>query len=520
MHLSSILLKRFEFIIYPSISGLVLAISFNYPQFWFLGLFAFLPLFNILLEEERTLKEVFWIGWIFGSVFLGLAYVPIWHLLPLNWLGVESTALSIAFVFVYWGSFIFTLAVFSGGLWAMAVHTLKRKTFFDVTLLALLWVFFEYIRMWWFAVLTLGGGSFLSPYFSTGFVGYLLAANNPLLQFASIGGIYLLSFLVVFVNGLLYWILFRSKLNRETKRNVLMIGLIVFVLAVSLPVSEWLDRARKGDFRLIEVALIQTQFPARIKLSLEEEESRVFVLRELTERVAKGGREPEIIVYPEDSRFINTLNNRNELEALFDSLFENTEMLVIDSGRVKDSDQGVRSRMFYWDAQDHSLQTTDKRFFVPVGEYLPYIYRFFLAALGQHEIIEKLKRNRSYVSGTKTPIGIYNDVHVGGLFCSESLSPSFSGQLSQRGANILVNVSASAWFHESKILHNQQINVAKVRAVENNRYLVRSANFSPAFAVDNYGRIIGEMPWGETGVLSVSVRLITESSIYNKILDF
>ena len=58
--------------------------------------------------------------------------------------------------------------------------------------------------------------------------------------------------------------------------------------------------------------------------------------------------------------------------------------------------------------------------------------------------------------------------------------------------------------------------MAKVRAVENNRYLVRSANFDPAFAIDNTGRIIAEAPWDTAGVIYTTVHPIKKQSLYNK----
>ncbi len=175
--------------------------------------------------------------------------------------------------------------------------------------------------------------------------------------------------------------------------------------------------------------------------------------------------------------------------------------------------------MFFFNLQNHTVETTDKQFFVPVGEYLPYAYRFFLTGLGQQEIISKLESNRSYARGAEKSFGTPKDIVIGGLFCSEALSPSFTNQLTRDGANIVVNVSSAAWFHESKILHNQEINVAKVRAVETNRYFLRSANFSPAFALDNHGRLLGKMPWGETGVLIIQAKPIAELSVYNKIIQ-
>ena len=127
----------------------------------------------------------------------------------------------------------------------------------------------------------------------------------------------------------------------------------------------------------------------------------------------------------------------------------------------------------------------------------------FLELFKLEILLAKLEINRSYQARDNNTLvlGSYKDVNVGTAFCSEILSPRLYAKLTQKGAHVLINLSSSGLFHESKILHTQMVQMTKVRAVENNRYLARSANLSPAFAVDNTGRLIAETPWGKTEVL-------------------
>lgn len=502
-------------------SGILLGISFNSPDLWFFAFLAFLPIFHFLYQEKLSLKRIFIGGWVFGTVFLGIAYIPIWQTLPLDWLGVESVFLQILFVFIYWGSLVSSLAVFSGGLWAVAAHLLKRKHFFDAVVFAALWIFFEYARMWWFALLNAGDTITTEPYFSSGFIGYLLGANEVLLQFASIGGVYLLSFIVVFANGALYWFFFHLRLDHAQKRGVFAVGLLVFILFVSLPVSSLFGGKEEVDAQSLKVALVSVYFPSTsLQLSKQKSESRFQTLQGLLQDIKDHSEKVDIVVFQEDSRFLQTLSARGEL-SLLDSVVEDKEVLFIDTGNTKmGAGSPALQRMLYYNTASKGTISQDKRLFMPVGEYVPYLYLKILRMLGQDELVEAMADYRAYTVGDTTlRSGYVGDIAIGALFCSENFSPTLYANITQSGAEVLVNTSASAWFHKSRILYNQTMNITKVRAVESNRYFVRSANMSPAFAVDNHGRIIAEMPWEETGMLYVTVESVRKQSVYNKILS-
>jgi len=509
------------------ISGVLLGISFNYPVVWFLSLFALIPFLHLLHKKEVGLTKVFFLGWLFGLVFIGIVHTWVWNSLPLDWLGIESELFGAMSIFLVWLPISFVLSFFIG-VWAIVscrlLQEVERWSFLQGPkqqavvvpfFLASLWVLFEYLRMWGAVFYTWGGGSTFGAHYSVGFVGYILAENHNLLQLAGIGGVYLLSFVVISINGILYWFFFQSHFQLKKKRVIFVSGLIIFLIFISLPFDIWIDRNSKNS-PPIHVALIQVQFPSILQFTQEESTKRFRSLVALIEQIAER-KNVDIIVFPEDSRFLKILERRGGLSAL-QGVFEDNEVLVIDTGRVKLGALLVSARLMYYNTLGETITyQQDKRYLVPHGEYTPYLYAQLFKALSHKDILANIKTNREYTSGVSS-VGSarFKNVQVGALFCSEILSPSLYSQATKGGANILVNTSASSWFHGSKVLYNQIVNMAKVRAVENNRYFMRSANMDSAFAVDNRGRLIAEAPWGETGVIYTEVYGIKKHSIYNR----
>jgi apolipoprotein N-acyltransferase len=80
-------------------------------------------------------------------------------------------------------------------------------------------------------------------------------------------------------------------------------------------------------------------------------------------------------------------------------------------------------------------------------------------------------------------------------------------------ATLLVNVSNDGWFGES-IAIPQHLQIARVRAAEAGRYLLRAANRGITAAIDPHGRVVEELAPFRPGVLRATVRGYTGSTPY------
>ncbi len=505
----------------PVFSALMLMLSFNYPFFWWLGLFALVPFIGWIYRVEDA-KKVFGWGFIFGLIFMGGVIGWFWSAYPLNWAGIDSAFAAIALIFFIWSLSAAVFAVFIA-FWAAVFWRLKRNSAADLFIAPFLWIIFEYARSFVFAIFWAGPGALIGAHWSFGFLGYILAGNDALLRLAGVGGIYFLSFIAVLINMSVWWIwrlwhkgFFALQKNRVVSMSVFLIIVMAVVGFSYVPLNA------AGSGKRIVAALITTNTSAAFGLSSGERGARSERLYELLDRDRDSLQNADLLVFPESSGFINAISGLTG--PLFWKMFLGSgEKVVIDSSPVKIIDkEGAYSRMFYINTKKSGEEFNnyyDKMFLMPHGEYLPYLTEAFARVLGFSQWVRDFTRIRGFSGGSDVSLGEFRGNKVGALFCSDIISPLLYRELSEKGAEVLVNAASSAVFHGSPLLFRQTLAMAKVRAVENNRYFLRASNFDPSFIVDNHGRVLQSSVRGQDAIIYGDIELISHKSFYNALLD-
>jgi apolipoprotein N-acyltransferase len=135
----------------------------------------------------------------------------------------------------------------------------------------------------------------------------------------------------------------------------------------------------------------------------------------------------------------------------------------------------------------------DKIHLVPFSEYVPWRNWFFFARdltglIGDFQHGSQYKVGR--ISGG--PFSVY--------ICYEAVFPNEIRHFTLAGAQLFVNISDDGWFGGSGA-PEQHLAMARVRAVENRRWLLRDTNDGITVSVDPYGRIIARLPADIRGAL-------------------
>ena len=140
--------------------------------------------------------------------------------------------------------------------------------------------------------------------------------------------------------------------------------------------------------------------------------------------------------------------------------------------------------------------------------------------MGKNDWIEGFKHGRSSERSKEVNLVDFKNFKVGASVCSEVMSVSINRDIVNRGSGVLINLASSSLFNGSKAMYDQTINMAKVRAVENNRYYIQSSNFVPSFIIDNQGKLIKQSNWYEESIIFEDIKIINKNSIYNKVGRF
>ena len=128
----------------------------------------------------------------------------------------------------------------------------------------------------------------------------------------------------------------------------------------------------------------------------------------------------------------------------------------------------------------------DKMHLVPFGEYTPYKRLFFFAGslLQNVGLFDPGKHRTVFTTGGHT---------YGTFICYESVFADEMRQYADMGADVLVNISDDGWYGDTSAAW-EHLNMVRMRAIENHRWVLRATNTGVTAAIDPYGRVVMAAP--------------------------
>src|SRR3989442_11729843 len=148
----------------------------------------------------------------------------------------------------------------------------------------------------------------------------------------------------------------------------------------------------------------------------------------------------------------------------------------------------------------------DKVHLVPFGEYVPF-RRVFGFAGGLTQQVGDFSRGTS-----RAPLQAGKD-KIGVFICYESIFPDEVRQFAANGAQVFVNISNDGWDGDSGA-YAHHLKQARMRAIENSRWLLRDNNTRESASIDPYGRIVASVPRKVRTVLDAPYALLNVTTFY------
>jgi apolipoprotein N-acyltransferase len=128
----------------------------------------------------------------------------------------------------------------------------------------------------------------------------------------------------------------------------------------------------------------------------------------------------------------------------------------------------------------------DKMHLVPFGEYTPYKSLFFFAG----NLLEEVGL---FAPGTERTVFTTGGHTFGTFICYESIFGNEVREFTKKGAEVLVNISNDGWYGDTSAPW-QHLNMVRMRAIENHRWILRSTNTGVTASITPYGRVIAAAP--------------------------
>ncbi|MFZ0663365.1 MAG: apolipoprotein N-acyltransferase [Acidobacteriaceae bacterium] len=192
---------------------------------------------------------------------------------------------------------------------------------------------------------------------------------------------------------------------------------------------------------------------------------------------------PGLVVWPEaQSPFFS---DDPRLVALMHTLATTAHAPII-AGMLGRDRSGTYNSAVFTAPNGTILGRYDKIHLVPFGEYIPYRQLFFFAHKLTQQLVD-LQRGKSH------KVFRADGQSFGIFICYESIFADEVRQFARNGADVFINISDDGWYGDTSAPW-QHLNMARMRAIENHRWILLDTNNGITTAIDPLGRVTYSAP--------------------------
>ena len=421
-------------------------------------------------------REAFWSGFLFGVGMFGVGVS--WVYVSMHDFGGVSAPLGVFLTLL----FALFLALFPAAVGWLQVRYFRQPDALWLNALALsaLWVLAEWCRGWIFT-----GFPWLT-------VGYS-QVDSPLSGVAPILGVYGVSWAVIFLVALLVF---------ARRTNIWKVALpavaVLSLAALALTSIEWATPAGAP----IKVALLQGNVSQDLKWRPEQRQPTIDWYIENT-RLSWGS---DLIIWPETALPVFYHQAHDFLAELGHEARNASADVFIGMPVMNTRTQQYYNSMVSVGGPE---QIYSKQHLVPFGEYIP-----FAALLGG--LMEFMQVPLpDFSTEPSAPVVKLAGYPMGVSICYEdAFGEEVINALPEAAA--LINTSNDAWFGDSMAPH-QHLQIARMRALETQRPMLRATNTGVTAAIDHHGRVIVQAPQFEAAVLRATVQPMQGATPYVRV---
>ncbi|MDW3094168.1 MAG: apolipoprotein N-acyltransferase [Gammaproteobacteria bacterium] len=432
-------------------AGAISVLAFSPFHLWWVSIIS-LSLLYLLHQQNHS--QAFKTGYLFGIGMFGSGIS--WIFNSLYDFGEAPFIAAIVITIVY----TLVLSIFPA--LVLKVHTRLSASislWMSVLTFAALWVMFEWLRSWvltGFPWLLVGHSLVDSP----------LAGIIPI--FGTFAGSALIAFLaastIVFINA--------------SKQQLMWPAIGLSVLLMMCFYATGIEWTSKVGERPVKVSAVQANIPFDMKWDKSRRHEVYQAYIDLTSKHLDS----DIVLWPETAipTFLRVAN-KDFIPSFERQLKDNNTELLSGVFTYEPGTERIFNSLVTLGGE---LQIYNKHHLVPFGEYLPlrWIFEFFRSIV----VIPMSDLSPGQGSSVLTLKGI----PVGVSICYEA---AFGEEINRAlpEAQMLMNVTNDAWFGNSLAPH-QHLQIARTRALETGRYMLRAANTGVSAVIDSNGQVMAE----------------------------
>lgn len=386
------------------------------------------------------------------------------------------------------------------------------------------WLGLEYLHNHW---------EFAHPWLT---LGNTFSTRTSWIQWYEYTGVSGGSLWIVTINLIAFFIYRQWKQNKSIKRAVsLMFFCILFPIVASLYIGYNFNKTLQVSTKkkYINTVIVQPNIdPYNDKFDRATFYNQNLQILNLI--TSKTSKKTELIIAPETAISGSFLESRIE-STLFYSMYKdrlqkwNTDLLIGAStmktftAKNSKSSLPMKNGGFYEYYNTSVLLRADERkqFIhksklvagveqIPYSQYIPFF--------------EKLAIDNG---GTVGSLGIEDSVQImqtsfgkiAPIVCYESVFSEFVAEQARKGAQLLCVITNDGWWGNTPG-YKQHFSFARLRAIENRKWLIRSANTGKSGVISPSGEVKAETNWWEPDVIDAKVQLLDIKTIFSQHGDY
>lgn len=471
-----------------SVAGGLMPLSFAPYSLWMMTPLSVLLLLSCLQAQQRSTHRVFekkaktsafTLGWFFGLGLFGTGVS--WVYVSIHDYGYTGVPLALLLTLI----FIMGLALLPAIQISLYQRFLAHSSSPLRSIMGFtgLWVLFEWIRTW-----LLTGFPWL-------FVG-TAAVDSPFINWLPLGGVFTASFIFVLMGGLLH-LTFQRKIKL---RSLLALSLILLVTTAGLSKIQWTTPFNSK----LQVSLVQGNIDQNLKWQPQYRQQFLQLYRSLTQDI----QDADLILWPETAVPLLLEHAAPYLQQVLSDLPDNTALITGLPQRTKTTDGHI---VFYNSiiatGEGHGVYQKQK--LVPFGEYVPLesLFRGLISFFN-------LPMSNFIAGEASQPLLTAKGQNIAPFICYEVVYPDFVRQQAQT-SDLLITISNDSWFGHS-VGPLQHLQMARARALENGRYMLRATNNGVTAIIDAKGKIIASAPQFEQAIVRGEVQSMSGHTTFSQ----
>jgi apolipoprotein N-acyltransferase len=490
--------------------ALLAAISFPPSFLWLIALVAFVPFYSVLEETESSF---------FAYFLTGLVY----NVLTIFWLGLNSDPPPVVAILSMLGAA--SWLSLHWGFAALVIKWISRR----IGKVALWWHPAAVVSIDWLVEST-------EMAFPWNYIGATQSLNPFLRPVVAIGGIHILTFIVLLINLMVYkWVKnsLRSPMPIENAANNLVARILGKLQATTQRVWFWpaiICCTMLASFLLGKIGTLEIEDSGRqvevgiIQANIDPIQKWTNPFRwtvdqhlSLSDSLLEHKSGIQLLLWPETA-VPTRLKYRTKLKQELIKYCKDKEILLISGANdLLKFGQVLKPYNGAFLISGKGIEDSyHKHYLVPFGERVPGQKMFpFLGKinLGQAE----------FAAGTKFSAGIAalsieDTLRFGWSICYEANFSELARKMTLDGAEVLVNLTNDGWFGTSLEL-DQHLAIASLRCIETGRWMIRVTNNGYSAVIDHFGNAVELMPKGREAAFSSAVKRMSGKTFYTRFGD-